>query len=99
MAVNGRCSPVLFHILMNESFEAEMRFPAHTHTEGCSEVLAARVASMMLTRTVDDAYAHDAAVMPRENALALPRPQPPHTNAAVVRAGDEPIAVASERED
>ena len=31
-AVNGRCTPLVFHTLMKESLEAEIRLPAHRRT-------------------------------------------------------------------
>jgi hypothetical protein len=33
-AVNGRCTPLVFHTLMKESFEAEIRLPAHRRRSG-----------------------------------------------------------------
>ena len=33
-AVNGRCTPLVFHTLMKESLDAEIRLPAHRRRSG-----------------------------------------------------------------
>ena len=75
---------------MNESLDAETRLPAQRAAhrgessvgEHCGPSVAGKAGAG--ARTLHDAHADDAAIVPRENALTLPRAHSPHADAPVV---------------
>ena len=50
-------------------------------------------------RTMHDADADDAAIVPGEDPLAVPYAHPPHADTSIIRARDQPVPVACKSED
>ena len=52
-----------------------------------------------LCHTVDDADSNDTAIVPCEDAFAVPCAQPPHTDATIVRTADQAVTVTCKSKD